>query len=237
MSKFNLKYLVLFFSLITLCGCSNKNQYYSVTESAEIQKLSGGFSNIFAQTVSPAIVAIESASVTNCSIGSGVCVKSGGYVLTNYHVVANQGNIKLYLSDNKVCKAIIVYSNPDLDLAVLKANYAIPFLNIAPSENLVVGQSVFAVGTPLSLNFKQTFSKGIVSALNRSVNVTLTDSSCDVIHGLIQHDASINSGNSGGPLLNEFGEVIGINTLKISNAEGLGFAIPSKTFISIIENL
>lgn len=237
MSKFNLKYLVLFFCLITLCGCSNKNQYYSVTESPEIQKLSGGFSNVFAQTVSPAIVAIECASTTNSSIGSGVCVKSGGYVLTNYHVVANQGSIKLYLSDGKVCQAIMVYSNPDLDLAVLKANYAIPFLNIAPSENLVVGQSVFAVGTPISLNFKHTFSKGVVSALNRTVSVTLVDSNFEVMHNLIQHDASINSGNSGGPLLNEFGEVIGINTLKISNAEGLGFAIPSKTFISIIENL
>ena len=100
-----------------------------------------------------------------------------------------------------------------------------------------MGQSVFAVGTPISLNFKHTFSKGVVSALNRTVSVTLVDSNFEVMHNLIQHDASINSGNSGGPLLNEFGEVIGINTLKISNAEGLGFAIPSKTFISIIENL
>lgn len=229
--------VMLFFCLIFICGCENNSQYFSVVESEEIEKLSSGFSSDFAKTVSPAIVGIECSSSTSSSIGSGVCVKSGGYVLTNYHVVANGGSITLYLNNNKTCKAISVYSNPDLDLVVLKANYAIPYLNIANSNKLVVGQSVFAVGTPLSLNFTQTFTKGIISALNRSVNVTLTNSDAGVMKNLIQHDASINSGNSGGPLLNEFGEVVGINTLKITNAEGLGFAIPSQTFVPIINSL
>lgn len=229
--------IMLFFCLITFGGCSKNGQYFSVTESREIEKLSSGFSESFASTVSPAIVGIESSSLTSSSIGSGVCVKSGGYILTNYHVVSNSGSITIYLNNNLTCKAISVYSNPDLDLAVLKANYAVPYLSVGDSDSLVVGQIVFAVGTPLSLNFRQTFTKGIVSALNRSVNVTLTDSNVGVMKNLIQHDASINSGNSGGPLLNEYGEVVGINTLKITNAEGLGFAIPSKTFKSIIENL
>ncbi len=237
MVKNYLKCFVLFFCLFFVLGCSNNNQYFSVTESPEIKKLAGGFSNSFAETVSPAIVAVECSDFTNSSIGSGVCVKSGGYVVTNYHVVSNNGNIKLHMHNNKSCKAIVVYSNPEQDLAILKANYAIPFLNICNSSSLVVGQTVFAVGTPLSLNFKHSFSKGIISALNRSVNVTLANSDANVLNGLIQHDASINSGNSGGPLLNEFGEVVGVNTLKIVNAEGMGFAIPSNTFVSIIENL
>lgn len=229
--------IMLFFCLICFSGCSGNREFFSVTKSDPIQKLSIAFDSNFANVVAPAIVGIVSGNSISSNIGSGVCVKSGGYVLTNYHVVSGGGNIVLYLQNGSTCKAIRVYENPDLDLAVLKANHAIPYLPIGSSDDLLVGQSVVAVGTPLSLNFNLTFTKGIVSALNRSVGLTLTDSNVSSMHNLIQHDASINSGNSGGPLLNEFGEVVGINTLKISNAEGLGFAIPSKTFISIIESV
>ena len=229
--KISVLIIGLFFSIIFFCGCSKSEQYFSVTEST---MLTVNNESEFANAVSPAVVGITSSSKTSLNIGSGVCVKSGGYIITNYHVVANNGEICLHLHNGLTCKAISVYKNPDLDIAVLKANYPVPYLNISNSNSLVVGQSVYAVGTPLSLNFNQTFTKGIVSGLNRTVNVSLVDSDVSVMTNLIQHDASINSGNSGGPLLNEFGEVVGINTLKINNAEGLGFAIPSSKFIEII---
>ena len=224
----------LFFSLIFFCGCSSSKQYFSVTES---KMITVNNESDFAKTVSPAIVGITSTIKTTTNIGSGVCVKSGGYIITNYHVIANGGEIVLHLHSGLTCKAVVIYKNPDLDIAVLKANYPVPYLNMVSSNSLIVGQTVYAVGTPLSLNFNQTFTKGIVSGLNRTVSVSLIDSDVNVMSNLIQHDASINSGNSGGPLLNEFGEVVGVNTLKINNAEGLGFAIPSVKFIEIFNQI
>lgn len=230
-------FVLFIFLPVFLLGCTtNKINYFEIKESEEIQKLSS-YSDSFAEIVSPAIVGIECVRGNSSNIGSGVCVKSGGYVLTNYHVISNKGEINLYLHNNKKCRAICVYENPDMDIAVLKANYAIPFLKLSDSSLLKVGQTVFAVGTPLNLNFQHTFTKGIVSALNRKINVALTNSDVNVMENLIQHDASINSGNSGGPLLNELGEVVGINTLKITNAEGMGFAIPSQTFEKILEEI
>lgn len=229
--------LIMLFFCFFVCGCKNGNEkFFSVTESEKIERLSTENSEQLAKIVSPAIVGIESAKGTTASIGSGVSVKSGGYVLTNYHVVSNNGKITLYLHDGKTCEAIIIYSNPDLDLAVLKANYEIPYLTIN-DEDVFVGQVIFAVGTPVALQFKHTFTKGIVSATNRKINIELVNSNVNVMENLIQHDASINSGNSGGPLLNVYGEVVGINTLKITNAEGMGFAIGAKVFKNIISNL
>lgn len=229
--------LALFFCFnLIFCGCSNKSDYFSVTTSDPIQKLSVENEN-FASIVSPAIVGIKSVSATSGSIGSGVCVKSGGYIVTNYHVISNFGEITLHLHNGKTCKAMVLKINPDIDIAILKANYSIPYLSLANSDSVKVGETVYAVGTPLSLSFNQTFTKGIVSALNRKISISLTDSNVNYMENLIQHDASINSGNSGGPLLNKFGEVIGINTLKITDAEGLGFAVPVKTFEGIVNSI
>ncbi len=230
--------LILCFSFcVLLFGCSfNSNaKYFKVTESEEIVRLSSNSdTSTLAKTVSPAIVAIESVSKTNSSLGSGVCVKSGGYVLTNQHVIANNGNITLHLSSGETASAIVIYSDESLDIAILKADYAIPYLPLGNSDSLTVGQDVVCVGTPVSINFKHTFTKGIVSALNRTLKVTLSNG-VGLMHNLIQHDASINPGNSGGPLINSCGEVVGINTLKIADAEGLGFAIPIKSVLSLIE--
>jgi len=99
-----------------------------------------------------------------------------------------------------------------------------------------VGEDVVAVGTPLSLILKHTFTKGIVSALNRTLKIDTKDG-VSYMQNLIQHDASLNPGNSGGPLINLNGEVVGINTLKINGGEGIGFAIPSTSFSSLVDSV
>ena len=123
-----------------------------------------------------------------------------------------------------------------MDIAILKSSVAIPYLTMGNNQNTQVGQDVIAVGTPLSLNFTHTFTKGIVSAINRTIKFPTTTGEV-LMQNLIQHDASLNPGNSGGPLINGEGQVIGINTLKISTAEGLGFAIPISSVSSLVNSI
>ena len=186
-----------------------------------------------AQSVAPAIVGICGEKDNSESVGSGVCVSATGHILTNSHVVNGCSNIVLYLSDKSQANAEIVYEDTVLDLAILKSEKNLPYLSLGDSDELVVGQDVLAVGTPLSLTLVHTFTKGIVSALNRTLKVSNTNGE-GYMQNLIQHDASLNPGNSGGPLINSQGEVVGINTLKISSGEGIGFAIPSKSFKSLL---
>ena len=183
--------------------------------------------------LSPAIIAVCSTNNNQKNIGAGVCVTKYGHIVTNSHVIDNGNNISIYLSDGTRAQATLLYKDSVLDFAIIKAdNINIPYLPIN-IEDVKIGQPVIAVGTPISLMLKHTFTKGIISATNRTIKVN-TDNGEHYMHSLIQHDASINYGNSGGPLLNDKGEVIGINTLKISAGEGIGFAIPCKSFASIL---
>jgi S1-C subfamily serine protease len=186
-----------------------------------------------AQSVEPAIVGISGVYSNGESVGSGVCVADGGYILTNSHVISDAKKIVLHLSNKSSANASIIYDNPVLDLAIIKTSTSLPYLPIGDSNNLVVGQDVLAVGTPLSLSLTHTFTKGIVSAVNRTLKVDGLDGE-GYMQNLIQHDASLNPGNSGGPLINTSGQVVGINTLKIASGEGIGFAIPSKSFESLL---
>lgn len=188
-----------------------------------------------ADAISPAVVAINAVSDYGESVGSGVCVASGGYVLTNSHVVSGFDDIQLLLSNKSTANARVIYDDPVLDFAILKSDKALPYLRLAESDDILVGEDVLAVGTPLSLTLTHTFTKGIISAVNRTIKVSSSDGN-GYMQNLIQHDASLNPGNSGGPLINTKGEVIGINTLKISGGEGIGFAIPTKSFISLLSN-
>ena len=221
--------LMLVLCSIICVGCSSTN----ATVGKEIDV--GNPNNIgdVARVVSPAIVGISGEKSTSSSVGSGVCVSQNGYILTNSHVVNDCDNITLYLSDKSQTSAKIIYENTVLDLAILKSSKALPYLNLGDSDEMCVGQDVLAVGTPLSLTLVHTFTKGIVSALNRTLKVS-NDGKEGYMQNLIQHDASLNPGNSGGPLINAKGEVVGINTLKISSGEGIGFAIPSKSFKSLL---
>ncbi|TJX13074.1 trypsin-like serine protease [Tissierella creatinini] len=158
-------------------------------------------------------------------VGSGVIIDSNGYILTNSHVVAdgNAKEITVLFENGEQVIGSVLWNDATLDLAIVKVNVNnLPVAELGDSDDLEVGEIAIAIGNPLGLEFERTVTSGIISGLNRSVTVE----NRVVIDNLIQTDASINPGNSGGPLLNGKGQVIGINTAKISSGEGLGFAIP-----------
>jgi len=160
-------------------------------------------------------------------VGSGVVVHSQGYILTNNHVAGGQTKeLTVIFQDGRKLNGTTLWADSALDLAVVKvegSNFtAAPLGN---SSEVRVGEEVIAIGTPLGLQFQHTVTSGIVSALNRTLRVP-TEQGENFMEDLIQTDAAINQGNSGGPLLNIRGEVIGINTIKVAAAEGIGFAIP-----------
>ena len=177
--------------------------------------------------------------------GSGVVIKEGGYVLTNYHVIENGDSYQILMPSGEKVNAKVAGSDSSLDLAVLQVDSAyadqlVP-ATIGTSTNLIVGSTVIAIGNPGGEVLANTVTQGVVSALERSdVSGSNTTRSVDYI----QHDAAINSGNSGGGLFNYKGELVGINTLKYSGSvyssvsfEGLGFAIPIDTAYPIAQQL
>ncbi len=167
------------------------------------------------------------------SLGSGVIIDGkNGYILTNAHVIASAGKITVKLKDEREFKADIVGADAQSDLAVLKikSSKILPAIEMGNSDDLMIGEDVIAIGNPFG--FSNTVTKGVISALNRSVRAEDT-----VYHDFIQTDASINPGNSGGPLLNINGELIGINTAIYSKAQGIGFAIPINKAKRIVADL
>jgi 2-alkenal reductase len=172
--------------------------------------------------------------------GSGVFISDQGYILTNNHVVeGTQGDLNIVLSDGTQEKATIVGADQYSDIAVLKTSGKVPAVaTLGNSDVLNPGESVIAIGSPLG-DFKNTVTVGVVSATGRSIDTGNGYS----IDNLIQTDAAINQGNSGGPLVNLTGEVIAINTLIVRSsgsgtvAEGLGFAIPINTAKAVAEQL
>ncbi|ERM90898.1 peptidase S1 [Caldanaerobacter subterraneus subsp. yonseiensis KB-1] len=160
-------------------------------------------------------------------VGSGFIVHPDGYIITNNHVVnENSRNIKVYLSNGNILPGKVMWTDPVLDLTILKVDAKnLPVIELGDSDRLSVGQTAIAIGNPLGLRFQRTVTLGIISALNRSLPIT-EDSKPKIMEDLIQTDASINPGNSGGPLMDSQGYAIGINTAKVTTAEGLGFAIP-----------
>lgn len=171
--------------------------------------------------------------------GSGVFISDQGYVLTNNHVVADAGELYVILADGSRQEATLVGADRYADLAVLKTAGPIPAVaTLGNSDALDPGETVIAIGSPLG-DFKNTVTVGVVSATGRSIDTGEGYS----IDGLIQTDAAINQGNSGGPLMNLAGEVVGINTLVVRSsgsgavAEGLGFAIPANTVQAVAEQI
>ncbi len=163
-------------------------------------------------------------SITPSASGSGVIIDDKGYIITNNHVIDGGKSLTVFFSDGTKVDATLVGTDPTTDLAVLKVNAKVPaVVQLGDSAALEPGQAAIAIGSPLG-DFRGTVTVGVVSALNRRVGQQ---------QGLIQTDAAINNGNSGGPLINSLGQVIGINTLVVRStgegnvAEGLGFAIPS----------
>jgi S1-C subfamily serine protease len=170
------------------------------------------------------------------SMGSGFIVDPSGYILTNSHVIGDgeYENISVSLIDGTQEVGEVLWYDTSLDLAIVKINKTgLPAVEFADSDTLKVGEPVVAIGNPMTLDLERTVTDGIISGLNRSISFE----SGTVIEPLIQTDASINSGNSGGPLFNAEGKVIGINTAKMNSAEGLGFSIPINTAKPIIEQI
>ena len=168
-------------------------------------------------------------------VGTGVIVDARGYILTNSHVVeeGSTEEITVTLYDGEKINAQVVWQDSNLDLAVIKVEASdLPVAELGDSESLEVGEIAVAIGNPLGLTFERTLTQGVISGLNRSIDIDN-----QTIENLIQTDASINPGNSGGPLLNAKGQVVGINTAKIQTGEGLGFAIPINIAKPIVEEI
>ena len=172
--------------------------------------------------------------------GSGVIISSEGYILTNNHVIEGTQDVSVILADGTEMAAEVIGADEFSDLAVLKVDDLIPATApLGNSDNLKPGETVIAIGSPLG-DFKNTVTVGVVSGTERSIQVNENYS----MEGLIQTDAAINQGNSGGPLVNLAGEVVGINTLIVRGgsygsaiAEGLGFAIPVNTAKAVAQQL
>ena len=184
----------------------------------------------------PSIVYIQARQQNGTSAGSGVVLSADGYILTNEHVIAGASYAEVILYDNTILEARLVGYNTANDLAVLKveAEDLVP-AEFGNSGQLQVGDRVVAIGNPLGSTLRGTMTEGIVSAIDRNVEVEGTTMS------LIQTTAALNSGNSGGALINDRGQVVGITTLKMMSEyetiEGLGFAIPTRFAKGIVDQL
>lgn len=178
----------------------------------------------------------------NEGVGTGVIVDEAGYILTNSHVI-NDGDYKsitVSLYDGQEVQGSVVWYEPVLDLAVVKieANNLVA-AELGDSDTVKIGSYAAAIGNPLGLDFERSMSQGIISGLNRTITVSDSSGSSTgtTMEGLMQTDATINSGNSGGPLLNSKGQVIGINSAKAGSGEGMGFAIPINEAKPIVEQI
>jgi len=192
------------------------------------------------------VVTISARGAEGGGTGSGEVIKSGGYILTNNHVIAiaaNGGSVGVQFADGQTAPATIVGRDPQTDLAVLKADTSanLKVIAIGSSSSVVVGQAAVVIGAPLGLS--GTVTSGIVSALDRTVEVPGEDNSAALLVGAIQTDAAINPGNSGGSMVNCSGQLIGVPTAgaAVPNSPGgsigLGFAIPVNLAMTIADEI
>ncbi len=186
----------------------------------------------------PSVVSISCGYNGGGSTGTGVILSRDGYIVTNSHVVEDAQSIQVLLTDGRSLQASLVGMDAVSDLAVLHIKAEdLTAAVLGDSSSLRVGDTVVAIGDPLGIELRGTMTDGIISAINRDVDVD------GRIMNLIQTNAALNSGNSGGPLINCYGQVIGINTMKmgdtmsVAGVEGLGFAIPSTTVRDIVNQL
>lgn len=175
---------------------------------------------------------------TNLGLGTGFIVSKDGYIVTNQHV-SGEKNSACYvtLEDGRNYKANVVWADGDLDLSVIKINADnLSYLNLGDSDQIKVAQQVYAIGNPIGYEFQRTVTSGIISGLDRTIKLEENEKNY-YMEDLIQTDATINPGNSGGPLIDESGNVIGVNSIKITSAEGIGFAIPINIIKPIVDKL
>ena len=241
--------IVLYQLFIELKNTPTNQQTYGTKLSAdeENKEEQEDISSII-EKVSSAVVGISKIKNTGSSVflsnsseslglGSGIIVSNKGYILTNQHVAGDENNIcYVTLENGETYKGKIIWSNTDIDLAIIKIDKIFNnTIKIGNSNSIRVGENVYAIGNPIGYEFQRTVTGGIISAINRTVKIKNTDETYSYMSNLIQTDATINPGNSGGPLIDKKGNIIGINTIKITSAEGIGFAIPINIVKPIIE--
>lgn len=171
-------------------------------------------------------------------LGTGIIVSENGYILSNSHVTGEKySSCYVTLEDKNTYTGEVIWADSDLDLSITKINAkGLKYASLGDSANVRIGEESYAIGNPIGYEFRRTVTSGIISAVNRTIKIDEENKSA-YMSNLIQTDATINPGNSGGPLINSKGEVIGVNTVKITSAEGIGFAIPINVIKPIIEKL
>ena len=196
-----------------------------------------------AKTVGPAVVGITNKAIARdffdrtfetSGVGSGVIFKEDGYIVTNNHVIAGAKEIIVSLSDGNTVNGTLIGTDEMTDIAVVKVDAKnLPVATLGDSDEVVVGEPAIAIGNPMGLEFQGSVTVGVISALNRTLDLN------DRRVKLLQTDAAISPGNSGGALVNADGEVIGINSAKLATmgVEGMGFAIPINTVKTIVAEL
>lgn len=200
--------------------------------------------DVIYERVNPSVVSITATSLTSNggSLGSGIVMSADGYIVTNQHVVEDMDKFVVMLADGSELNARLVAGDADTDVAVLKAETNGRKLDVpefGDSDALRPGEAAYAIGTPTAYRLTNTITTGSISAINRNITIN------DKVMTLIQTDAAINSGNSGGALVNKYGQVVGITNAKLSSNvfsssasyEGLGFAIPINTAKEIVDEL
>ncbi len=178
-------------------------------------------------------------STSALGLGSGVIISENGYILTNEHVSGEKySNCYVTLENGKTYNGSVVWSDSNIDLSILKIEaYKLDYMNLSDSDNIFLGQDVYAIGNPVGFEFQRTVTKGIVSGIDRTLKIEDSENPENNVYmeDLIQTDSTINEGNSGGPLINEEGKIIGINSVKLTSAEGMGFAVPINIVKPILE--
>ena len=175
---------------------------------------------------------------TELGIGTGIVVSSNGYILSNSHVTGEKySTCYVTIEDKNTFRGTVVWSDTDLDLSLTKISATdLDFVEFGNSSNVRVGENVYAIGNPIGREFRRTVTSGIISAVNRTIKLEENNNTV-YMSDLIQTDATINPGNSGGPLIYPDGKVIGINSVKITSAEGIGFAVPIDVIKPVIKSL
>ena len=175
---------------------------------------------------------------TSLGLGSGVIVTEDGYIDTNQHVAGNKySNCYVTLKNGESYTGSVVWADSNIDIAIVKITSAkLKYLQFSDSDNLHLAEEVYAIGNPIGFEFQQSVTKGIISGINRTIKIE-NETENLYMEDLIQTDATINEGNSGGALILSDGSLIGINSIKITSAEGMGFAIPINLVRPIIEKL
>ncbi len=177
-------------------------------------------------------------SVSDLGLGTGFIVSENGYIVTNAHVSGNKySNCYVTLENGKSYTADVVWADADVDISVIKINVGgLECLELGDSDNIKIAQKVYAIGNPIGFEFQRSVTSGIISGLDRTLKLEENEEDY-YMEDLIQTDATINPGNSGGPLIDDTGKVIGINSVKITSAEGIGFALPINIIKPIVEKL